>query len=119
MKFTVNLFLSALVCYAMGIYTVLPWWSFAVGIFLVQFFIPLKPGYSFLTSFLGCFICWFVVSLIINIQNNNILSNKIAVLFFNNQSLNWVLLILTAFIGGLVAGLAGIAGNYVNKIFRK
>ena len=116
MKFTVNMLLSALVCYAIGIYTSLPWWSFTIGVFLIQFFIPLKTGYSFLTSFMGVFICWFVVCLIINIQNNNILSNKIAGLFFNKQSLNWVLLVVTAFIGGLLAGLAGITGNYVKKI---
>ncbi|MCX8480295.1 MAG: hypothetical protein ORN58_00080 [Sediminibacterium sp.] len=119
MKFSVSILLSALVSYAMGIYTELPWWSFTFGIFIVQFFIPLKAWYSFLASFTGVFVCWFVVCLIINIQNNNVLSNKIALLFFNNQSLNWVLLIVSALIGGLIAGFAGIAGNYVQKLLRK
>ena len=110
MLFLVILILSFLCSY------ILPWWIIAVIAFLAAFFMNKKPGMSFLSGFSAVFVAWTVLALLKSIPNNNMLAGRVATLF---QLPNWVLLLLvTAFIGGLVGGMCALSGALVKKAFK-
>jgi hypothetical protein len=67
-----------------------------------------------LAGFLGVFLLWGILASWIDSKNNHILSQKIAQIFPLGGS--YVLLILlTAFVGALVGGFAGLTGSYIRK----
>lgn len=110
MLFLVILILSFLCSYF------LHWWIIAVIAFLAAFFINKKPGISFLSGFAAVFVAWAILALLKSIPNDNILAERVAKLF---QLPNWMLLLLvTAFIGGLVGGMAALSGALVKKAFK-
>lgn len=113
MKFLVSILLIALLSFAVGLY--LPWWSLALVAFLVAALIHQKAGRAFLSGFLALFLLWGVIAFIIDQRNQHILSTKVATLLPLAGS--YVLLILiTAIIGGLVAGFAAMAGSYLKRL---
>ncbi len=111
MKFISALILTALLGFATGLYGVLPWWSFAVTSFIVALAIQLRPWKSFLAAFVGLFLLWGVIAFIKDDANLHILSTSVAGTLNLGTSCMAVLLI-TALIGGLVAGIAALAGSY-------
>lgn len=111
MKFFLSLILIALLSYALGLF--LPWWTIAIAAFLVSAFIPQKPLTSFLTGFLSLFLFWGIMSWYISFANHDILANRISLLIFKTES-SWLLVLLTALIGALVAGLAALAGSFAH-----
>ena len=87
----------------------LPWWTIAVVCFIVSFFAGLRPGRSFLMGFMGIAIFWLGASMMHDIANAHILSQKMATLF---HLPNYGLFIgVTVLIGGLVGGLAAWAAS--------
>lgn len=112
MKFIVSLLLTAIVSFACGLY--LPWWSVALVAFVVAALIPQKPGKAFLSGFMALFLCWGCLAFYIDLKNDHILSQRVAELIVKSSS-SWVMVLLTAFIGGLVAGLAALAGSYLRR----
>ena len=118
MKFFVTILITALVSFSIGIYTNFPWWYFSIGVFIVHIIIQQKPGMSFLSAFLGNFILWFILALLINYQNNQILAKKISILFFQKDSLVFILIFFSALVGGLTAGVAGLTGTYFRMILK-
>lgn len=112
MKFFVSLLLVALLGFAAPLY--FPWWSFAITTFIVLFFLRQTPGKSFLTGFLGLFLLWGINAFWLDMANNHLLSQKVAVILPLGGS-TILLIILTAFIGGLVSGFAGLAAGYVGE----
>jgi hypothetical protein len=108
MRFVLSVLLTAVLSFLTGLF--LPWWSIAVIAFLVGLLIPQRMGMAFLAGFTGIFILWGVLALWIDIKNNSILSHKISELFKLGGS-SVLLILVTAFIGGLVGGFAAIAGN--------
>ena len=107
MKFIASLLITLLVSFIAGLY--LPWWSIALVAFLVGLLIPQRISYGFLSGFLGIFLLWFIIALWIDSKNESILSHKIAQLFPLGGS-SFLLILVTAFIGGLVGGLAAMSG---------
>lgn len=96
----------------------LPWWGAALAAFAVELLLGKEGGKAFLTSFLGIFILWLVAALYIDAQNNHILSAKMAsVLPLGGSYI--VLVLVSAIIGGLVAGVAGAAGVELKKALAK
>jgi len=81
---------------------------------LTSIIISLTPWKAFLAGFLGVFLLWGILAWWIDSNNNSILSQKIAQLLPLGGS-SVLLILLTAFIGALVAGFAGLAGSYVRK----
>ncbi|MFZ1527259.1 MAG: hypothetical protein WAT19_00785 [Ferruginibacter sp.] len=116
MKFFTSIILTALLSYAACLF--LPWWSIAVAAFLVAVFISQKPGRSFLSGFAALFLLWAGLSYIISMSNGHLLANKVSMLILKSQS-PVMLVIVTALIGGLVAGLAALSGSYLKRIFFK
>lgn len=113
MKFLISILLIALLSFAVGLY--LPWWSLALVAFVVAALIHQKAGKAFLSGFLALFLLWGILAFIIDQQNQHILSQKVATLLPLAGS--YVLLILiTALIGGLVAGFAAMAGSYLRRV---
>lgn len=67
-----------------------------------------------MSGFLGVFLIWGILAWWIDAKNNSILSQKIAQLLPLGGS-SVLLILLTAFIGALVAGFAGLTGSYIRK----
>ena len=113
MKFVTSLFLTALLSFVLGLY--LPWWSVAIAAFLVAALIFQKPLFAFLSGFLGLFLLWSFFAGIINSANEGILAARVAAIFPLGGS-SFLLILVTALIGALVAGLAALSGRYLRYI---
>jgi hypothetical protein len=110
MKFFASLFLTALLAFAAGLF--LSWWSVALASFLVALAIPQRPWNSFLSAFAGVFLLWGGLAWWIDQENQQILSHRIAELLPLNGS-STILMLITAFVGGLVGGMAGLSGGFL------
>lgn len=112
MKFFISFILTILLSFAMCLF--LPWWSIAIAAFMVAALIPQRPFKSFLTAFTALFLLWGGLSFWISNTNNHVLAHKVSQLILKMD--NPILLILvTAFIGALVAGFAALAGSYLRR----
>ena len=114
MKFVTAFFLTGFLAYAIGLFTNLPWWSFVFTSFVVAMAVHQKPGKAFLSGFIGLFLLWGLLAILKDNPNEHILSTKVAKLLPLGGS--YILLIfLTAFLGGLVSGLAATSGSTFRK----
>jgi len=112
MKFISSLFLIALLSFAACFY--LEWWSIAIVAFLVAILIPQSPGMSFLTGFLALFLLWGLLSFWISSSNEHILAHKVSMIILTIDN-PYLLMLASALIGALVAGLAAITGSFLRK----
>ncbi len=114
MKLLSAIVLTAFLAFVLGIYSTLPWWSFAITSFVVALAVHQKPGKAFLAGFLGLFLLWSVLAFMKDLANEHILSVKVAqILPLGGSYL--VLILVTGILGGLVSGLAGLSGSYLRK----
>lgn len=112
MKFFIAIFSIAVLSFVTGLYA--PWWSIAVVAFIVSLSIPQRPGFSFLSGFMGIFLLWLIIALLINAANGSILANRIGGMLGIGE--NPVLLaFITALTGGLVAGFSALTASYLRK----
>ncbi len=118
MKFLSAIVLTALLAFATGLYGVLPWWSFAITSFIIAIAIHQKAGKAFLAGFLGLFLLWSILAIVIDSANDHILATKVATILPLGGSY-WVLILLTGIIGGLVSGLAALTGSYMRQTSKK
>ncbi len=114
MKITAAIILTAFLAYVTGIYSTLPWWSFAITSFLVALAVHQKPDKSFLSGFLGLFLLWSVLAFMKDSANEHVLSAKVAQLLLKNSS-SIAIILLTGIVGGLVSGFAALTGSYLRK----
>ena len=114
MKFILSIVLVALVTYAIGIYGNLPWWSFVVTNLMIAIALPIKPLQSFFAGALGVGALWAGLAFGIDMANNHILSSKVAHILPLGGSYI-ALIIVTAFVGALLGGLASLTGSFVRK----
>lgn len=112
MKFIIALILTALLAFISGLY--FPWWGMAITSALVAVAIPQKAWKAFLSGFLGLFLLWAGLAFWIDMKNNHILSVKIASILPLGGS-HVAIILVTGFIGGLVAGLAALTGSFARK----
>ncbi len=114
MKFIITIVLTGFLAYVLGVYSTLPWWSFAISSLIVSVAIHQRPGKAFLAGFLGLFLLWAGLALVKDAANEHILSAKVATILPLSGS--YLLLILvTGIVGGLVSGLAALTGSYLRK----
>ena len=90
-----------------------PWWTVAIVAFIVATESGLRAGKAFLAGFAGVALLWLVVSVVKDLRNDHILSQRMAELFQLPHSLLFIL--VASLIGGLVGGLAGWSGAVVRK----
>lgn len=82
-----------------------PWWTMAIGAFLVGFVFSNSGFKSFLAGFIAISLLWLGLSLYVDNVTQSILTEKISHLFPLN------LFLLTSLVGGLVGGLASMTGS--------
>lgn len=112
MKFLIATLLTALLSFITSLW--FDWWIIAVVSFLVAILIQQKLWLAFLSGFTALFLLWAGLALWIDIKNQGILSARVAgVLPLGGNSV--LLLLVTGFIGGLVAGFAAMSGNSLRK----
>lgn len=116
MRFVLSLLLTAVLSFVAGLF--LPWWSVAIVAFLVAALIPQRLGPAFLSALLGVVIIWAVHFTWIDVKNGSRLSQEIAELFQLGGS-SALLIIVSALIGGLVAGFAAMAGSSLHPVKKK
>ena len=83
--------------------------------FIVAALIHQRAGKAFLSGFLGLFLLWGILAFIIDQNNQHLLSAKVAELLPLGGS-SFLLILVTALIGGLVAGLAALAGSFMRTV---
>ncbi|HUR10354.1 MAG TPA: hypothetical protein VM012_03245 [Flavitalea sp.] len=113
MKFITSVLLTALLSFVLGLY--LPWWSLAIAAFAVAALIFQKPWHAFLSGFLALFLLNIFFASAINAANDGILAGKVARIFPLGGSAI-LLILISALIGALVAGLAALSGRYLRYI---
>jgi hypothetical protein len=112
MKFITSLILTALLSFAACLF--LPWWSIAITAFIIAALIPQHPGKAFLTAFLALLLLWSGLSYWMSSNNDHILAHKISLLILKIDS-PYLLILATAIIGALVAGLGALSGALLRK----
>lgn len=112
MKLIISILLIALLSFVSCLY--LPWWSIAIAAFIVVAFIHQMPGKAFLSGFAAVFILWGTLAWYLSSRNYHILAHKVSVIVVQSDNVP-VLILLTALIGGLIAGLGALAGSFVTK----
>ncbi len=74
-----------------------------------------KPIKAFTAAFVAIFILWCILAFMADNANEHILSKKVAEILPLHG--NYILLIiLTGFVGGLLAGMGAITGSFLRKI---
>jgi hypothetical protein len=114
MKFLLTTLLIFLLSFIAGLY--LPWWSIAIVAFAAALLMQPRIGFGFLSGFLAIFLLWASIAFWIDVNNESILSRKVALLFPLGGS-SVLLILITAFIGGLVGGFAAMAGSSIRLRF--
>ena len=93
---------------------ILPWWSLAIVAFLVCFWRSSKAGRAFLYGFAGVALVWLGYALLIHVRTDGIFTGRMSELLFKTS--NAVMpIIVTAILGGLVGGLAGVSGFFMRQ----
>ncbi len=90
----------------------LPWWTIAVAGALGAFIVGAR--YGFLCGFLSVGILWFAKALSIDAQAAQPLAEQVAQLLTLRSK--WLLLALTAIVGGLAGGLGAWGGAHVTHL---
>ena len=112
MRFLLGILLTVILAFLFGLW--LPWWSIAVASFAIAVFMRQASMKSFLVGFISVFILWGLLAWWIDIKNQSILSKKIAsVLPLGGSS--FLLILVTALIGALVAGCAALSGSFLRS----
>ena len=93
---------------------VLPWWSLAIVAFLVCFWRSLSAGRAFLYGFVGVALVWVAYALLIHIRTDGLFTGRMGELLFKTNNVV-IPLLVTAVLGGLVGGMAGLSGFFVRK----
>ena len=116
MRFLLATLLTASLSFIAGLY--LPWWSVAIIAFLVALLIKQKIGLAYLAAFTGIYLLWGGLAFLINIRNQNVLSQKMATVFpLNGNSI--YLILVTALVGATVAGFAAMSGSSLRPSERR
>ena len=114
MKFITAMLLTVLLTFAIGLFTFLPWWSFAIISVVVAATIHQKPWKAFLAAFTGVFLLWGALAFNIDYANQHLLATKVAGILPLGGSYI-LLIVITAMVGGLVAGFSALSGSYLRK----
>jgi hypothetical protein len=114
MKLVTAIVLTAFLAYVAGIYSTLPWWSFAITSLIIAVAVHQRPWKAFVAGFLGLFLLWAGMALLKDAANDHVLSTKVATILPMGGSY-LVLILVTGFVGGLVSGLAALTGSFLRR----
>ncbi len=112
MKFLTSIILIMLLSFCACLY--FPWWSIALVAFFVASLIPQPPLVSFFSGFTALFLLWGIMTFWISNNNDNILAHRVSMLIFKMDN-SFLLILVSALIGALVAGLASLTASYIRS----
>jgi hypothetical protein len=112
MKFIASILLILVLSFLTCLY--FPWWSIAIGAFIVSVIIPQKPGSAFLCGFIALFLLWGGLAYWISANNDHVLAHRVSLLILKNDS-PLLLIVVTALIGAVVGGLAALTGSFIRS----
>jgi uncharacterized membrane protein (Fun14 family) len=115
MKTIVQLFAFALAAAMVQLF--LPWWSIAVVGVVIGYVFDNTPGWAFLAGLLAIGLLWLTYAGWLDVQNNALLSGKVAQLFPSAKM--GMLYLLTALAGGVTGGFATMTGALLQKALKK
>lgn len=113
MKFIAAAFLTALLAFALGLY--LPWWTVALAGAIVGAVLNPKPWQAFLAGLAGVFLLWYLVINLKSAANGHVLAHRMS-LFILKQDSPGLLFLVSALIGGLVAGFGALTGSFFRRV---
>jgi hypothetical protein len=116
MRFLISVGLIVLLAFIFGLF--MPWWSIALVSFIVALIVHQSPLASFFAGFIALFILWGGLAWWINVKNQGILSVKIAMILPLNGN-TFLLILITAFVGALVAGFAALSGGFLHTALKQ
>lgn len=89
-----------------------PWWWPALAGYALGFWRMRKASAAFGSGFLGAACAWLALAALVDWRNGHLLSTRVAALFgLSGPASPYALLLMTAFIGGLLGGLGAWAGQ--------
>ena len=115
-KNIINFIATIVLAYVLSLF--LPWWSVMTAALATSLFISLKKAAVFFVPFLAIIIFWFVLSYFLSSGNDFTLAKRIAVLLPLNGN-PYLLMLVTAIVGGLAAGIAAIFGKQLSLVLKK
>ncbi|TGE19709.1 hypothetical protein [Hymenobacter elongatus] len=92
----------------------LPWWSITPVCLAAAFVARPHGGWAFLAGFAGVGLGWLILAAWWNVENDGLLAHRVAQLLPLGGN-SWALVVLTAVLGGLVGGLAALAGAWLRQ----
>jgi hypothetical protein len=113
MRFLLIVLFIGLVCGGLQLF--FPWWTCAATSFIIALIIAQKPSSAFWAGFWAVFLLWGGYAAWIDYNTNSYLTNKIIQLFSIPSP--YLMILLTAVVGGFTSGLAAITGSYLRRIF--
>ncbi len=116
MKFLASIILSALLSYATGLF--LPWWSIMIVGLIIGYSIPQKRILSFVSVFIGVALFWGLFAYFISNANDHILAKRVAVFIVKKED-PIILMLITAVVGGLSAGISAVTGRSFALLLKK
>lgn len=96
---------------------IMPWWIPMLISFCTILALPMKKGRAFLATGLGVAVCYSVLGILADQDNEHILSSRMAVLF--HLPAYWLMIVITSLVGFITAGLGGWTAAALRGIFRK
>ena len=110
MKAFPRFILIVILSYLGGLF--LSWWTVAIAAFIVAVLIPLPPFRSFMNGFIAVFLLWLALAFFMDVRNDHILANRMSELILKVKS-PILIGVVSALIGGLIAGLGSLSGSYL------
>lgn len=92
-----------------------PWWTIAVWTAVLGILIDQKAYVHFWAAFAGAALLWGAWAFVLSQENEGILAERIGELFGGIGG--YAVLVATALIGGLTAGLGAVTGSLGRKAF--
>ncbi len=113
MKFILKVILIASLSYLAELF--FPWWSVVFCAFLVGGILPTKGFNDFLAGFLGVGLLWLIFALLIDLDSDSLLAQRIAPVLQMSNAL--VVTSVTGLLGALAGGFGALSGSQLRRIF--
>ena len=97
---------------------IFPWWTIAIVGFWVGFWLAQSPASSFFYGFLSMFLVWSIYAGYQSASNGDLMTNTMSGIFGGKIS-GTQLIYTTGTLGGLVTGLATVAGTLFRQVLKK
>ncbi len=97
----------------------LPWWSMPLVCFGLSAWLANGGKTAFWAAAAGIATLWLAYAMYLHTVTDGVMTQKIAQVFVEKYPYPALMFVLTAVVGGLVAGCAGMAGFFVRQAFAK